>query len=245
MGTRQGPPAPVVKAVPQVQAPVQAAEPAPIAEPAPAKKPVKQGTKVYAYKDPAQVPDPVSETAPADSATARPATAPASGEQPRRAPAPDARGQQVAKADTRQQLPKTVEPPSVPTQPEPQPPPAPAASKLPESNFTAPNLPAAAEALSSQAERQRQAGDYAGAAASLERSLRIAPREPYLWNRLARVRMEQGQSAQAGNLAARSNDLSGQNPEVKKDNWRIIAEAKRRAGDVAGANEAQQRAETD
>jgi hypothetical protein len=72
--------------------------------------------------------------------------------------------------------------------------------------------------------------------------LRIAPREAYLWNRLARVRLEQGHASQAGNLAARSNDLAGDTPTVKQDNWRVIAESKRRAGDVAGASEAEQRA---
>ncbi|MCG6898264.1 MAG: tetratricopeptide repeat protein [Thiocapsa sp.] len=96
--------------------------------------------------------------------------------------------------------------------------------------------------MARQAEQQRQAGDYTGAAASLERSLRIAPREAYLWNRLARVRLEQGQAGQAGNLAARSNDLAGDDPTIKKDNWRIIAESRRRAGDTAGASEAERRA---
>ncbi|WP_295585454.1 tetratricopeptide repeat protein [uncultured Lamprocystis sp.] len=100
----------------------------------------------------------------------------------------------------------------------------------------------AADSLARQAEQQRQTGDYAGAAATLERSLRIAPREPYLWNRLARVRMEQGQVSQAGQLATRSNDFAGKQPNVKQDNWRIIAESKRRAGDTAGATEAERKA---
>ena len=106
-------------------------------------------------------------------------------------------------------------------------------------------MPPAAQALASQAEQQRQSGDYAGAAASLERSLRInapADSKAYLWNRLARVRMEQGQTSQAASFAARSNDLAGGNATVKQDNWRIIAESKRRAGDVAGASEAERRA---
>ena len=92
---------------------------------------------------------------------------------------------------------------------------------------------------------ERQTGDYAGAAATLERSLRIAPREAYLWNRLARVRMEQGLAAQAGQLAARSNDYAGGQSTVKNDNWRIIAESTRRSGDTAGAGEAEKRASGD
>ncbi|WP_295413638.1 tetratricopeptide repeat protein, partial [uncultured Thiodictyon sp.] len=119
---------------------------------------------------------------------------------------------------------------------------APAAPPSPAEPAAVAGLAPAADGLARQAEQQRQTGDYAGAAATLERSLRIAPREPYLWNRLARVRMEQGLTAQAGQLAARSNDYAGGQAGLKKDNWRIIAEAKRRNGDVAGATEAEQRA---
>ena len=54
--------------------------------------------------------------------------------------------------------------------------------------------------------------------------------------------MEQGLTAQAGQLAARSNDLAGNQGNIKQDNWRIIAESRRRAGDMAGASEAEQRA---
>ncbi|MBK1724036.1 tetratricopeptide repeat protein [Thiocystis violacea] len=270
-GVREGPPAPVVKVRPPPSAPAAAVEPRrepmpeavpePVREPAPKKKvakPAKQGTTVYAYKDPSRAPDPEPTPQPtstsggpplpgesaegpgaqAGSTPAGPAspTAPVAGGgggRPQTPPAtPTQPGEQVvATADTKQQLPATPPPPPV--------------SALPESTLAAPKLPPAAETLASQAEKQRQAGDYAGAAASLERSLRISPREPYLWNRLARVRMEQGQSAQAGNLASRSNDLAGQSPDVKKDNWRVIAESKRRAGDMAGASEAEKRAGQD
>jgi tetratricopeptide (TPR) repeat protein len=140
--------------------------------------------------------------------------------------------------------------PATPSAPQAQPPtqvamapaPAPAPPPAPAEKPVIPGLPPAADSLARQAEQQRQTGDYSGAAASLERSLRIAPREAYLWNRLARVRMEQGLSAQAGQLAARSNDLAGSQAAIKKDNWRIIAESRRRAGDTVGAGEAEQRA---
>lgn len=102
-------------------------------------------------------------------------------------------------------------------------------------------LPAAADTLRRQAESQRQAGDYAGAAASLERALRIAPQSAYLWNRLARVRLEQGLVSQAGNLAARSNTLAGDQPRLQQDNWAMIGVARRTAGDAEGAAEAERR----
>ena len=47
------------------------------------------------------------------------------------------------------------------------------------------------------------------AAASIERALRIEPRNPRLWQELARVRLKQGQYAQAENVAARSNSWAG------------------------------------
>lgn len=105
-----------------------------------------------------------------------------------------------------------------------------------------PELPPAASALAEQAEGQRQAGDYVGAAATLERALRIQPQEAYLWNRLARVRMEQGRYAQAGNFAQRSNALAKDQPALKQDNWGMIAVSRRTAGDIAGATEAEEKA---
>jgi tetratricopeptide (TPR) repeat protein len=104
------------------------------------------------------------------------------------------------------------------------------------------SLPPAADTLARQAEQQRQSGDYVGAAATLERALRIAPREAYLWNRLARVRLEQGLPAQAQNFASRSNSLSS-DATLKQDNGRVIAAARRAAGDAAGAAEAEQKAQ--
>jgi len=109
-----------------------------------------------------------------------------------------------------------------------------------------PSLLPAADVLAKHAEQQRQAKDYVGAAATLERALRIQPQETseqaYLWNRLATVRMEQGLYSQAGNLASRSNALSRDQPSLKQSNWAIIAVARRTAGDTAGATEAERKA---
>ncbi|MEA3276110.1 MAG: tetratricopeptide repeat protein, partial [Pseudomonadota bacterium] len=106
----------------------------------------------------------------------------------------------------------------------------------------APALPPAADGLAKQAEQQRQMGDYVGAAATLERALRIQPQEAYLWNRLAHVRMEQGLYSQAGNLAERSNVLARDQASLKQDNWSMIAVSRRTAGDAAGAAEAEEKA---
>jgi len=98
-------------------------------------------------------------------------------------------------------------------------------------------------ALTGQAEKQQRDGDLNGSAATLERALRIEPRNPHLWNRLARVRLAQGQFNQANSMAAKSNALAGDNPGLKKDNWQLIAQAKNQTGDSRGAAEAQRKAE--
>lgn len=86
------------------------------------------------------------------------------------------------------------------------------------------------QALVDRAEAQRAAGDLSGAAATLERALRIEPRSAHLWNRLARVRLEQRQFAQAESLAAKSNVLAGDAPTLKRDNGSIIATARKATG---------------
>lgn len=101
----------------------------------------------------------------------------------------------------------------------------------------------AVNSLLSRAENAGREQDWDSAAASLERALRIEPRNPVLWNRLAEARLQQGQYNQAVQLASKSNSLSGQDRLLQARNWRLIARAKRSLGDDAGAREAERRAE--
>ncbi len=85
--------------------------------------------------------------------------------------------------------------------------------------------------------------DYAGgrldvAAATLERALRIEPRNPGLWHELARTRLQQGQAAQAISLAAKANAFSGNNKVLRAANWQLIGEARTQLGDYPGAQAA-------
>jgi cytochrome c-type biogenesis protein CcmH/NrfG len=86
------------------------------------------------------------------------------------------------------------------------------------------------------------AGRLANAAASLERALRIEPRNPRLWQELARVRLKQGQYAQAESTAARSNSWAGSDNPLRGENWRLIAQAREARGDAAGARAALEQA---
>jgi cytochrome c-type biogenesis protein CcmH/NrfG len=74
--------------------------------------------------------------------------------------------------------------------------------------------------------------------ASLERALRIEPRNPALWQDLAKLRLEQGQYQQAEGLAARSNAWVGDDKTLRAENWRIIGQARLKRGDYAGAQAA-------
>jgi cytochrome c-type biogenesis protein CcmH/NrfG len=83
---------------------------------------------------------------------------------------------------------------------------------------------------------------FPNAAATLERALRLEPKNPRLWQELARVYMKQGDYAQAENLAARSNSWAGGDNELRAENWRLIAETRAARGDEEGAQAALERA---
>lgn len=97
-------------------------------------------------------------------------------------------------------------------------------------------------ALVERADSQYQAQDLDAAAASLERALRIEPRNPQLWHRLAVVRLDQRQFDQAIQMAAKSNSLAGGSRSLQARNWQLIAIARRAKGDLAGAQSADRKA---
>jgi hypothetical protein len=227
---RQGPPAPVVSVTQPKSAP-------PPAAPKPAAPPPVQ---LYAYRPPgeaatipeapAPAPEPESAAAgPPDHAAPGPVTQP---EGP-----PD---KVAAAAAAPAPKPPVARPPAPPAPPAPEA--APPAPEVAAAAASPGGQSGPADGLRAQAERQRQTGDYAGAAATLERALRIQPQSALLWNRLARVRTEQGLHSQAANLAAKSNAYAGDQASLRQDNWSIIATARRQAGDVAGAEEAERKA---
>jgi predicted Zn-dependent protease len=82
------------------------------------------------------------------------------------------------------------------------------------------------------------------AAAALERALRIEPRNPRLWHELAQLRFKEGEYAQVEGMAARSNTWAGADKSLRAANWRLIGEARSRAGDATGARAAFDKAAT-
>ena len=84
--------------------------------------------------------------------------------------------------------------------------------------------------LMDSARTDASAGRLGSAAATLERALRIEPRNPRLWHELARVRYRQADYAQAESLAARSNTYAGSDAELRAANQKLIAEARAARG---------------
>lgn len=97
-------------------------------------------------------------------------------------------------------------------------------------------------ALLTTAKQQQSGGDYNGAASSLERAQRIAPREPQVLYRLAEVRLAQGDAGQAEQLAQRALSYSNGRPQLQAGLWDLIARARTQQGNTAGAQEAERRA---
>jgi Tfp pilus assembly protein PilF len=121
-----------------------------------------------------------------------------------------------------------------PTTPQPAPAPAPA----PEPAAKPPSENVAVAGLMQNARSEAAAGRLANAAATIERALRIEPRNPRLWQELARVRLKQGEYAQAESVAARSNSWAGADNTLRAENWRLIAESREARGDADGAQKA-------
>ncbi len=81
--------------------------------------------------------------------------------------------------------------------------------------------------ISQQASQLMQNGNLDSAAQTLERGLRIAPKDAALWSQLAAVRLQQLRYGQAISLAAKSNSLAGGDTILIRRNQHIIETAQR------------------
>ncbi|MGK0297744.1 MAG: tetratricopeptide (TPR) repeat protein [Gammaproteobacteria bacterium] len=90
-------------------------------------------------------------------------------------------------------------------------------------------------ALMDNAELEKQSGRVENAAATLERAIRLEPKNALLWSRLAEVRLLEKNWHQAYVLANKSNSLAQTNPELQRQNWQIIEQAKIAQNDKVAA----------
>ncbi|HET7203946.1 MAG TPA: hypothetical protein VFI92_11315 [Steroidobacteraceae bacterium] len=131
----------------------------------------------------------------------------------------------------------TVPPPGAETEPVIE---APPPSQLPkERPKVAPaTLSPASRALVSQAQAQRKKGDLPGATVSLDRALRIEPRNPLLWIEMGRLRMDQRNYPQAEAMGRKALSMAIGDDRTQSQAWLLIADALRARGRNLEAQEA-------
>jgi hypothetical protein len=151
-------------------------------------------------------------------------------------------------------VPRPYEPPPAPapapapggtpaeTQPAPPPPPIEEPQPLPPPVIREPTLGAASRALVSQAQTQVASKNYAVAASSIERALRIEPDNPLLWIELGKVRQAEGNYQQAENMGRKAASMAVNAPRTQATAWSLVAESLRARGKNAEAREAEERA---
>lgn len=105
-------------------------------------------------------------------------------------------------------------------------------------------LSPAVGALVSAANQNSEAGDLDSAAASIERAIRIEPRNATLFYKLALLRLKQSKPHLAEDLAKKSALLAATDNTLKKHCWLLIAHAREIQKDFSGANEAQEKADS-
>jgi hypothetical protein len=98
------------------------------------------------------------------------------------------------------------------------PPPAPPASS------------GATAALLDQSRQQSAAGNFPMATSSLERALRINPRDPGLWLELGRVKLRQRDFVQAESMGRRASAIAGTDPRWRGQIDELLDAARRGQG---------------
>ena len=93
---------------------------------------------------------------------------------------------------------------------------------------TAPPASAAAQTLLTQSRVHQAAGNYGQAAASIERALRIDPRQPVLWLELGTIRLKEGDFTQAEGMGRKALSLSAGDAALTAKSEQLIAAAKKR-----------------
>lgn len=93
---------------------------------------------------------------------------------------------------------------------------------------SAPPVGSASQALLAQSRSYQASGDYGLAAASIERALRIEPRQPVLWLELGNIRLKEADYAQAESMGRKALSLSAGNAALTAQAEQLIAAATRR-----------------
>jgi hypothetical protein len=97
-------------------------------------------------------------------------------------------------------------------------------------------------ALVSAADQSNSSGNLDAAVATIERAIRIEPRNPALYYKLAELRLKQSKPRLAEDLAKKSALLASNNPGLKRQSWLLIGNARVMQKNYAGAKAARAKA---
>jgi tetratricopeptide (TPR) repeat protein len=104
------------------------------------------------------------------------------------------------------------------------------------------SLSPAVDALVVAANQNASSGNLEAASATIERAIRIEPRNANLYYKLALVRLQQSKPRLAEDLAKKSALLAASDSTLKKHSWLLIAHARELQNNFKGAKEARAKA---
>jgi len=104
-------------------------------------------------------------------------------------------------------------------------------------------LSPAVNALASAANQSTKAGDLETATTTIERAIRIEPRNATLYYKLAVLRLKQSKPKLAEDLAKKALVLATNDSTLKKHSWLLVARARELQGDMNGSKEAKAQAD--
>jgi len=90
-----------------------------------------------------------------------------------------------------------------------------------------PPVSPASQTLLNESRSHSAAGRYPQAAASIERAIRIEPRQPVLWLELGNIRLKEGDHVQAESLGRKALSLSAGDAALSARAQQLISNAKK------------------
>ena len=99
-------------------------------------------------------------------------------------------------------------------------------------------LSPAVGALALAANQNSKSGNVESATTTIERAIRIEPRNATLYYKLALLRLKQSKPRLAEDLAKKAALLASNDTQLKKHSWLLVARAREVQGDLKGGKEA-------
>ena len=103
-------------------------------------------------------------------------------------------------------------------------------------------LSPAVSALALAANQNSNSGNIESATTTIERAIRIEPRNATLYYKLALLRLKQSKPRLAEDLAKKAALLASSDTQLKKHSWLLVARAREMQGDLKGGKEARAKA---